>query len=458
MSATPGLTDFWFLPLGGCGEIGMNLNLYGHDGQWLMVDLGVTFNREGQEGPEIQMPDPEFIAHRRGSLSGLVITHAHEDHVGAVAHLWPELKCPVYTTRFTGEVLRRKLTETGLAGKVPINIVAPGDTRKIGPFTVGWVPMTHSIPDCHGLSIETPAARVFHTADWKLDARPVLGRPFESANYQRLGDSGIDAVICDSTNANRVGGPVFEADLYAPLKAAVEDASGRVVVTCFGSNLARLHTIARVAAATGRYIGLLGRSLFNMVNCARAADLWHPETSLSGPRELGFLPRHEVLAIATGSQGEPRTALARLAQHNHYDMELEAGDTVIFSSRVIPGNEQAVAKLERALARIGVHIIRDEDLAHPIHASGHPTAEELRDMYGWLQPRLAIPVHGEATHMQANAEVARAAGVRQTLVGENGDLFRIAPYVAHEPDWAPNGRLGIEGGRLLPCPVPWRMP
>lgn len=454
MSASrPGAEDFWFLPLGGCGEIGMNLNLYGHNGAWLMVDLGVTFNREGQPGPEIQMADPEFIAHRRQDLAALIVTHAHEDHVGAVAHLWPELKCPVYTTPFTAEVLKRKLGEAGLVQKVPVNVVRAGETRTIGPFSVHWVPMTHSIPDCHGLLLETPAARVFHTADWKLDARPVLGKPFSAKRYERLGEQGLDAVICDSTNATRSGGPVHEADLYAPLLERVSEAKGRVVVTCFGSNLARLHTLTRVAAATGRYVGLLGRSLVNMVNCARAADLWHPEVGLSGPRELGFLPRHEVLAIATGSQGEPRTALARLASSLHRDMELEAGDTVLFSSRVIPGNEQAVARLQRGLARLGVEIVRDEDLARPIHASGHPTAEELIDMYGWLKPRLSIPVHGEEVHMQENARIASACGVANTLTGRNGDLFKIAPRFAHEPDWAPSGRVGVERGKLVPCPM-----
>ena len=447
----PGAEDLWFLPLGGTGEIGMNLNLYGHDGRWLMVDLGVTFARGDPPGPDVQMADPAYIAARRGRLDGIVITHAHEDHVGAVPHLWPRLRCPIYTTRFTATVLERKLVEAGLAGRVPINVVEPGARRRIGAFDVHWVPLTHSVPESFALTIATRAGTVFHTADWKLDARPVIGAPYPEARYRALAGDAVDAMVCDSTNALTSGGPTCEGDLYPNLRRHVEAATGRVLIACFGSNVARLDAIARLATDTGRYFGAMGRSMLNMLHAARAAGIWAGDRPApAAPRELGFLPPQEVLAAATGSQGEPRTALDRLSRAQHPDMELEAGDTVIFSSRVIPGNEAPVARLVARLERLGVRVVTDDDIAAPIHASGHPTREELAAMYGWVRPALAIPVHGEGPHLEANAEVARQVGVRRALVGRNGDLFRIRPRPALERGFARVGRLGSDDGQLVP--------
>jgi len=448
----PGLYDLWFLPLGGTGEIGMNLNLYGHDGRWLMVDLGVTFARAGQGGPDVQMADPAYITARRKRLDAIIITHAHEDHVGAVHHLWRRLQVPVYTTRFTAIVLERKLAEAGLAGRVPINVVEPGARRQIGAFDVEWIPLTHSVPESHALVIRTPAGSVFHTADWKLDAKPVVGAAFPERRYRALAAARVDAMVCDSTNALTCGGPTFEGDLFEPLARHVRGAEGRVIVSCFGSNIARLDALARLADEHGRYFGALGRSMGNMLSAARGAGLWRGRAAPASARELGYLPRHEVLAAATGSQGEPRTALDRLAGGNHPDMELEPGDTVIFSSRVIPGNEPAVARLVERLERLGVTVVTDDDPNAPIHASGHPTREELADMYGWVRPALAIPVHGEPAHLNANAEIAKRTGVRHTLVGRNGDLFRICPRPALEHGFARTGRLGTEGGTLVEVP------
>ena len=440
---SPGEGDLWFLPLGGTGEIGMNLNLYGHAGHWLMVDCGVTFAKEGEPGPHVQMADPSFIARRRDELAGLLITHAHEDHVGAVAQLWPRLRCPVFTTRFTAAVLERKLAEHGLVDRVPVTVVDTGDRHRVGPFEVEWVSITHSIPEAHALVLRTDAGTVFHTGDWKLDPHPVLGRPYEEARFRALGEEGVDAMVCDSTNALEPGHSRSEASLHAGLRRVVEAAEGRVVVTSFGSNVARLHTLARVATETGRYVAILGRSLRNMVAAARAAGLWHPDAELVDSRDLGYLPRREILMVATGSQGDPHAAMDRLSRGTHPDLDLEAGDTAVFSSRVIPGNERALEALETRLRRLGVHVVTADDSPAPIHASGHPCEEELVAMYRWIAPSVAIPTHGTPRHLARHAEIARDAGVRRRLTGENGDLFMIAPNPGVRRGIAEVGRLGV---------------
>ncbi|MEE2762746.1 MAG: ribonuclease J [Pseudomonadota bacterium] len=456
---TPDHTDLWFLPLGGTGEIGMNLNLYGHDGDWLMVDCGVTFPKPGRisaDGavhhrgePPVQMADPAFIADRRDRLAGLIITHAHEDHIGAVPYLWPLLQCPVYTSRFTAEILRRKLAEFDLLHRVPIIVVDTGERRQIGAFNVEWLALTHSIPDPNALMIRTGIGNIFHSGDWKLDDQPLVGHGYSPKTFTDLAEEGVDAMVCDSTNATVAGHSISEAALHAGLLAAVQSATGRVVVTCFGSNIARLHTLGLIARATGRYMGLLGRSLINMSAAARAAGIWDSADRLINPGHLGYLPRHEVLAVATGSQGEPRTALRRLALGNHPDFELEAGDTVIFSARAIPGNEEAIDALIARLRALGVTVITAEDSPVPIHASGHPARDELEVMYQWVRPRVAIPVHGEAEHMDAHAEIARRTGVGKTLVGRNGDLFMIRPVPGMRRQVVETGRLGWDRQALV---------
>ncbi|MFP6817622.1 MAG: ribonuclease J [Pseudomonadales bacterium] len=446
---TPGAEDLWFLPLGGSGEIGMNLNLYGHNGCWLMVDCGITFAGPGESGPHVQMPDPQFIASRRQTLSGLVITHAHEDHVGAVAHLWRQFKCPIYTTAFTAEILRRKLAEAGLLGDVPIHLVNTGERLDLDVFDLEWVSLTHSTPETHALIIRTPAGNVFHTADWKLDPDPVVGARFDESRYRAMADQNILAMVCDSTNADVEGRSISEGELYTGLLDLVADAPNRVIVGCFGSNIARLHTLARVAQDTGRYAGLLGRSLRNFFSAARAARVWDNSLGFIESGHLGYLPPGDVLVVATGSQGEPGAALDRLASNNHPDLSLADGDTVLFSSRVIPGNERSVATLTRKLERFGVTVISDAELNMPIHASGHPAKDELRDMYRWVQPEIAIPVHGEASHMRENAEIAREVGVPRQMTGSNGDLFMLAPHRGIRRGAVPVGRLGLDGQRLV---------
>lgn len=457
---TPDRNDLWFLPLGGTGEIGMNLNLYGHDGQWLMVDCGVTFPKPGRQSadgtvhhcgePPVQMADPAFIADRREQLAGLIITHAHEDHVGAVPYLWPLLQCPIYTSRFTAEILRRKLAEFDLLHRVPIIVVETGESRQIGPFSVQWLALTHSIPDPNALMIRTGIGNIFHSGDWKLDDRPLVGHGYARKTFTDLAEEGVAAMVCDSTNATVAGHSISEAALHDGLLEAIRSAPGRVVVTCFGSNIARLHTLGLIARETGRYMGLLGRSLINMSGAARAAGVWDAADRLINPSHLGYLPRHEVLAVATGSQGEPRTALRRLAAGNHRDIELEAGDTVIFSARAIPGNEEAIEALIGKLRAMGVTVVTAEGSPVPIHASGHPAQEELQAMYQWVQPNIAIPVHGEAEHMDAHAGIAKGCGVPKALVGRNGDLFMIRPVPGMRRQLVETGRLGWSDDSLVP--------
>jgi len=355
------------------------------------------------------MADPSFISGHSDTLQGLLLTHAHEDHIGAVPHLWSKLRCPVYATAFTAAMLRRKLVEHNLVDKVPIRLVQPRDRFNIGVFDVEWVAHTHSIPDPCGLVIRTPAGSAFHTADWKLDKQPQVGHNYNQNHYQEIGSSKIDAMICDSTCADKSGHSLSEGALYDGLFEHISQASGRVIVACFGSNIARLETIASIALVTNRHLGLLGRSLINTVSAARSVGLWdHPET-LVDAEHLGYLPSNTVLLVATGSQGEPRTALNRLSHGSFRDMALDPGDTVIFSARAIPGNEDSIDQMNDRLRAMGVNVITPESSPTPIHASGHPSEEELASLYKWVNPDLLIPVHGEAHHMEAQSRLAKHA-------------------------------------------------
>lgn len=446
----PDHKDFWFLPLGGCGEIGMNLNLFGHGGKWLMVDCGVTFEKptEGMIGRNrVEMADPAFIANRAESLMGLVATHAHEDHIGAIAHLWEQFRCPIYTTPFTRNVILRKLREKKL--DAPVITVMSNEEVDLTPFRIRWIPITHSTPETNALLITTSAATVLHTADWKLDSAPIVGDAIQAGVFKSLGRSGIDAVVCDSTNATVRGHSVSESELFEGLLKAVQGSQGRVVVACFASNIARLQTLGNVARVAGRHLGLLGRSLHRMVSSARAAGYLGENFSVVDNFDLGYLLPEETLLIATGSQGEMNAALHRLAADRHPDVNLAAGDHVIFSAKTIPGNEKEVRQLMEAFRAREIRVTHADESSVALHASGHPCSEELQQMYDWIQPRLAIPVHGEARHMQANADIARVAGVPHQILGENGDLFDVVNRrkVAQA---APTGRLWFdeEQGKL----------
>ncbi|TQV77251.1 ribonuclease J [Aliikangiella marina] len=438
----------------------MNMNLYGHDEQWLMVDCGASFkepltavsNNYKQRNAEqnsdtlfdIVSADPGFIADQKERLVGLIITHAHEDHIGAVAHLWPRLKCPVYTTPFTAICLRRKLNEKGIADQVKIIEVASGDFVDIGVFNVQWLALTHSLPEPHAIVIRTRVAKVFHTGDWKIDNTPVIGEPFSESPFKQLARESIDAMVCDSTNANRPGKTVSEGSCYKGLKHVIDQCSGKVVVCCFGSNIARLITLIKIAKQCRRYAGLIGRSLMNMVANARLAGFWPSDFELITPYDLAYLPDKEVLLIATGSQGEPKAALSRLSDDKNKDIALNAGDTVIFSSIIIPGNEEAVETLVTKLKAKNINVIMQKDVDAPIHASGHPSQEDLEELYSWVKPRLVIPTHGEAEHLIANADIAKTVGISRQLTGFNGDLFEIKPVAKVRKNFTTVARLPLE--------------
>ena len=444
----PSDDELLFLALGGAGEIGMNLNLYGHAGKWLMVDLGIGFADDSMPGVEVIMPDPAFIVERRGALVGIVLTHAHEDHLGAVADLWPQLKAPVYATPFSASVLRRKLQEAGLRDMVPITEIPLGGRFSLAPFELELITMTHSILEPNALAIRTKYGTVFHTGDWKIDPEPLLGDVTDEATLKRIGDEGALAMVCDSTNVFVEGEAGSEATVRATLENLVQGRKGRVAVTCFASNLARVESIALAAVGAGRHPVLSGRALQRMVESAQECGYLLDFPECVPEQQAGFLPRDKVLFICTGSQGEPRASMAKLANNEHRDLVLEAGDTAIFSSRVIPGNERSVGRLQNALMAHGVEVITDREA--DIHVSGHPARDELVRVYQWVRPKIALPVHGEVRHMVEHAALARSCQVPETVVAPNGTLVRLAPGPAEIIDHVPSGRLARDGDGLVP--------
>lgn len=445
MDAT--LPQLAFVPLGGTGEIGMNLNVYMSGSSLLAVDCGIGFGGTERPEAEILLPDPAWLVKRREGLAALVITHAHEDHLGAVAHLWPQLKCPVYATPFAAAVLRRKLAETGLVNDVPILAIAPGRTFAAGAFELRFVCVAHSTPEAQALAIRTSAGLVVHTGDWKLDPSPLLGPPTDEAAFAELGREGVLALICDSTNAMVEGFSGSESSVRDELAAIISRTRGRIVVTCFASNVARVESIARAAQKVGRSVIIAGRSLRNMEAAARECGYLRGVPQFLPEDAADDLPDDRVLWLVTGSQGEPRSALARIAEDRHRNLALGAGDTVIFSSRVIPGNERAVAAIRDALVRRGVSLVTDEDAA--VHVSGHPARDELRTLYRLVRPRYAVPVHGEGRHLAAHAALAREEGTTPILL-DDGDILRLAPGEPEVVDVAPVGRLVLDGARLVP--------
>ncbi len=438
--------DLAFLPLGGTGEIGMNLNLYRSSGQWLAVDCGIGFGGAAHPEVEVMMPDPGFIAQRRDKLVGLVITHAHEDHIGAVAWLWPQLRCPVYATPFAAAVLRRKLAEAQLLGQVKLRIIPPGGAFDLPPFGLRFIRVAHSVPEAQALVITTTAGVVLHTGDWKLDPDPLIGPRTDEAALKALGDEGVLAMVCDSTNAMVEGHSGSEQEVRRSLSALIRGLSGRVAVTCFSSNVARIESIALAARDAGRSVALVGRSLRNLVAAARETGYLGGVPEFMSEDDAGAIPDENLLLLITGSQGEPRSALGRVAMDTHPRIVLGEGDTVIFSSRVIPGNERAIGTVQDNLVRRGVELMTDMD--HLVHVSGHPARDELRRLYRLVRPRLAVPVHGEWRHLSAHAALAREAGSTPILL-EDGDILNLAPGRAEVVDSAPVGRLVADGSRLV---------
>jgi ribonuclease J len=447
-SADDDLSALFFVSLGGAGEIGMNLNLYGYAGDWLILDCGVTFGDDSQPGLEVVMPDPAFIVERRDRLLGIVATHAHEDHIGAIPYLWTQLRCPVWATPFTASLLRAKLVEAGIADKVRINVVPMSGRFAVGPFDLELITLTHSIPEPNAVALRTPVGTILHTGDWKFDPDPLIGSRYDETALRRLGDDGVLAMIGDSTNALRPGTSGSEADLRRSLIDLVGRYDARVAVACFASNVARLETIARAAAAHNREVALVGRSLWRIDKAARENGYLADLPRFLTEDEAGYIPRDKIVLICTGSQGEPRAALARIAREDHPNIVLETGDVVIFSSRIIPGNEKAINRLQNALVRLGVEIVTEED--HFVHVSGHPARDELVRMYQMVRPQVAIPVHGEARHLLAHAHLAEECQVQQPLVIQNGDLVRLTPSGAAIVDEVPVGRLASDGKGLLP--------
>ena len=442
-----------FLPLGGSNEIGMNFNLYGygpaHARKWIVVDLGVTFGDQTTPGVEIILPDPEFIREYAKNIVGIVLTHAHEDHIGAVAWLWPQLRAPLYATPFTAFLLREKLRENEECAEAEITEIPLSGKIQLGPFEVELITLTHSIPEPNGLAIRTPLGTVLHTGDWKIDPDPVLGSVTDEAAIQKLGDEGVLAMVCDSTNVFVDGESGSEADVKEALAGLVGGLSGKVAVACFASNVARMDSVIRAAEAAGRRVCLVGRSMHRMAAAAKSVGLFVGIKEFLTDQQAGAAPDNEVLFLCTGSQGEPRAALSRIADGTHQHVKLGPGDSCVFSSRVIPGNEIPIRNLQNRLADRGVRLYTERD--HPgIHVSGHPCRDELAQMYSWARPQIAVPTHGERRHLLEHAAFAKDLQVPQSIAPRNGDMVRLAPGRAEIIDEVPAGRIYVDAGVLTP--------
>ena len=444
-------SDLLFVPLGGSGEIGMNANLYHYDGSWLMVDLGISFPDDSMPGIDVVLPDLSFIEQRRYSLAGLVLTHGHEDHLGAIPYMWSQLGCPVYGSAFTLALLRRKLAENGRQMDIPLIEVGPGMVSEIGPFSVEMVGLTHSIPDPTALAIRCDAGTVLHTGDWKFDPAPGLGDETDTARLAQIGDEGVLAMVGDSTNAMVEGRTGSEAEAEAGLREVIAAATSRVAVTCFSSNVARIQSIIRAAQANDRSVAVVGRALKRAISAAQEVGYLRDLPDFVPEEDIDLLPRNNIVIICTGTQGEPRAAMAKIAAGAHESVKLEKGDTVVYSSRQIPGNEPAIARVQDALIRRRINLITDEDA--PVHVSGHPSRDEMVEMYRLVKPQIAIPVHGTARHLVAHAELAEACQVRQTLLPDNGTVIRLAgtggETKASIIDNVKTGALTHEKGKIL---------
>jgi ribonuclease J len=437
-----------FVPLGGLGEIGMNAALYGfgpeNHRKWILVDCGMGFGgEENLPGVDLVFPDMRFIEEERDNLLGILITHAHEDHIGALAELWPRLGVPVYATRFAIALLEtRRLSEPD-APKIPLREIAPGQRLKLGPFDLEYVPVAHSIPESNAVAIRTPLGLVVHTGDWKLDDTPYLGSLTSEADFRKLGDEGVLALVCDSTNVVRDGVSPSEGDVAKSLAGIIKESPHRVAITTFASNVARLRSVADAAQEAGREVVVVGRAMERVVDVAKECGFLDGLPDFRRPDAFGYFPRDKVVALLTGSQGEPRAALARIANDEHPEIALSAGDRVVFSSRAIPGNEKSVGTIINSLIERGIEVITDRTSL--VHVSGHPRRGELAKMYEWTRPRIAIPAHGEALHLDEHARFAKAQGVPEVVRAKNGTMVRLAPGAGEIIDDVPVGRLYKDG-------------
>lgn len=438
-----------FVPLGGVGEIGMNVYLYGIDDEWVMVDLGLTFADDRLPGADIVLPDIRFAEELGDKLKGLIITHAHEDHIGAIPYLWDRLRVPVWCSDFTGAVLRLKLAESDVRDRVKVTRVKPGQPFQVGPFGCRFIHMTHSIPDSGALVLETRLGRVVHTGDWKLDPAPMVGERSDVDALEEVGkaEGGVLALVCDSTNVLSPGTSGSEAEVRESLTELIKRQRNRVVLTTFASNIARLETAMLAAQAAGRELFVVGRSMRRMIEAAREVGYLKNIPPIRDERDADQLPRGKVLYLLTGSQGEARSALSRVAAGQHHRVRLDADDTVIFSSKIIPGNERTLYNLHNQLVRAGIEVITEVD--HFVHVSGHPCRDEVEQMYRLTKPRIAVPVHGEARHLHAHVQLARRMGVAEVVLAANGDVVELAPGAARVVDEVPVGRMAMESDGLV---------
>jgi len=445
-------TDLVYAPLGGVGEIGMNLSIYGvgddRKRNWLAVDLGVSFAQEEHlPGVDLILPDISYLVSERKNLAGIVITHAHEDHFGALLDLWPKLQVPVYATPFTAALLENKRAGEAGVPEIPVTVVRAGDRFTVGDFDVEMVNVAHSIPEATALIIRTSAGTVLHTGDWKIDRTPTLGLPTDEATLRALGEEGCLAVVGDSTNAVRDGVSPSEAEVAQTLSALIRGAKGRVAVTTFASNVARLRAVALAAEEAGREVVVVGRAMDRVVMISRELGLLDGVKPFRSVDAYGYLPPDKVVALCTGSQGEPRAALARIADDQHPDVTLSRGDTVIFSARTIPGNEKAVGRIINGLIDQGIEVITDR--THMVHVSGHPRRAEVEQLLSWVKPKILVPVHGEALHLSEHAKLGRAMGIPEVVQCRNGDLVRLVEGKAAIIDEVPAGRTYKDGALLV---------
>ena len=438
-----------FIPLGGAEQFGANLNVYGYQGKWLAIDCGIGFADDYHPGVDILLPDPQFLEERRDNLAGLIITHAHEDHVGGVAHLWPRLKCPIYCTEFTANILKHKLAENPECKNAKVHIIDLHKEFKIGPFTSTFIPVTHSIVESSAVLIKTDLGNVFHSGDWNLDPAPVIGDPIDGKMFQNIGEKGVLAYIGDSTNAGVDGFSGSESDVEKGLSAVFKECKQRIVVTMFASNIGRIRSICMAAQKNGRNVAVLGRSLHRMIGAAKACGYLDDVQDFIDEKDIQTIPRDKLLVIATGSQGEARAQMARIARGDNKFIKLEEGDDVIFSARPIPGNEKEIIFVQNRMAGSNIKVTTSKNTPHCIHVSGHPARDEIKQMYDWLNPKIVIPVHGERTMIEDQAQLARDCQISQAIPPRNGSVIKLAPGKAEIIDHVETGLLAVEPGASL---------
>ena len=444
------MTKNYFLPLGGTGEIGMNLNLYGcnHNNKedWIMIDCGVTFSQAGNPGIDLQMADPNFIAKKKNNLLGIILTHAHEDHIGAMPFIWPHFKCPIYTTKFTAALLEEKLYEHNIIFENKIIIIDDKDQFDVGLFNIKPIGLSHSIPEMNALVIQTPNLKIFHSGDWKIDDDPIVGGKFDDNKYKELNNLDIDLLVCDSTNSIIPGRSGSESEVRDSLIEIISGIKGRVFISTFASNVARLTSVAEAAAINDRQVVLSGMGMHKIARAAKKSGYFKGLPNFVEEEDAGYLPADKTLILCTGSQGEYRAALSKIARDEHRNLYADEGDTVIFSSKMIPGNEYSILRLQNMFAKRGINVITEKDSF--VHVSGHPCEEELLEMFDILKPKFMVPVHGEFRHLMENANIANRSGIK-TKVIENGELLEISKSGFEDLETVESGRIYKDGKILV---------